>query len=190
MSNNETITKQTLSDVELSAVREQLNNDLYSQISLPRHVVAGMLTLIDELHTLQADHVSDADRKLASIMYLCTQTDGCRGIWKRIDETHELLECLQKYSLATLERCIWIESWLSYQYAFLSTLRTLLDLPETPLGMSRLPRPWTGVKCETATVNSLKDYLVDRSINKYGPSDFALSKSSDTNLCRQSTGKD
>lgn len=48
--------------------------------------------------SLQASHASDdAHRTLASIMYLCTQTDGTRGIWKRIDENRELVECILKY---------------------------------------------------------------------------------------------
>lgn len=175
MSNNETIANQTLSDLELFAVREQLNNDLFSQVSLPRHVVAGMLTLIDELHTLQANHDSDADRELASIMYLCTQTDGTRGIWKRIDENRELLECIQKYAPEFLERCGWICNWIGCQDAFLLTLKKLLSLPNSPFpAPGPFPRSWPD--CGDFDSMGLSEDWVETCCKKVGRSDSEQSK--------------
>lgn len=81
---------------------------------------------------------------LARVMRLCTESDGSRGIWKRIDENRELLECLQKHAPEFLERCPWVDGWLGCQDAFLVSLKRLLNLADIPWQGARFPRPWPG----------------------------------------------
>lgn len=73
----------------------------------------------------------DAKHKLARVVRLCTESDGSRGIWKRIDENRELLECLQEHAPEFLERCRWVEGWLATQDAFLCSLQKLIAKPST-----------------------------------------------------------
>lgn len=68
---------------------------------------------------------------LARVVRLCTESDGSRGIWKRIDENRELLECLQEHAPEFLERCRWVEGWLATQDAFLCSLQKLIAKPST-----------------------------------------------------------
>lgn len=111
--------------------------------------------------TYNTSHLSDKQVRemLESILYLCTETDGTRGIWKRIDECRELFECIQEFAPELLERCIWIKGWLGYQYCFLTSMRQLLLLPENMLGMEHFPRPWVDLEY----FNSLTEYLCKKS---------------------------
>lgn len=85
---------------------------------------------------------------LARVRTLCTETDGKRGIWKRVDENRELLEFLQEHAPALLERFPFIEIWIGNQDIFLMNLLRLLELPETPLRFgTRFPRRWPGDPC-------------------------------------------
>jgi|GEM_PF-5362414 len=85
--------------------------------------------------------------QLNDILFLCTETDGTRGIWKRIDETRELFECIQQFGPEFLQKCPWIEGWLSYQYSFLNSLRILLELPAYMEGFDNFPRPFPSSRC-------------------------------------------
>ena len=82
--------------------------------------------------------------ELLEIRKFCVDSNELRGIWKVIDEQRELLEYLQTHSSETLQRCPWIEGWLARTDMFLVNLIRLLDLPDTPSGMGRFPRPWPG----------------------------------------------
>lgn len=84
------------------------------------------------------------DTCLLAVREFCVESNEGRGIWKVIDEQRELLECLQKHLPETLRRCPWIEGWLARTDMFLVNLARLLDLPDTPPGMVRFPRPWPG----------------------------------------------
>lgn len=84
------------------------------------------------------------DAGLLAVREFCVESNEGRGIWKVIDEQRELLECLQKHSPETLRRCPWIEGWLARTDMFPVNLARLLDLPDTPPGVVRFPRPWPG----------------------------------------------
>ena len=84
------------------------------------------------------------NNELLEIRKFCVDSNELRGIWKVIDEQRELLECLQTHSPETLQCCPWIEDWLARTDMFLVNLVRLLDLPDTPPGMGRFPRPWPG----------------------------------------------
>lgn len=103
---------------------------------------------------------------MSPILRLCTACDAERGIWKRIDENRELLVCMQKHAPEFLERCIWVEGLIARQDAFLCTMRELLELPETPVGLSLLPRPWPGNECEFTYLESLRTHLLELSSPK------------------------
>ncbi|MDR1659856.1 MAG: hypothetical protein LBR94_05885 [Desulfovibrio sp.] len=105
------------------------------------------------------------EQMLADIMYLCTQTNGTRGIWKQIDEVRELYECIQKFAPEFLQSCHWVEGWLVYQYSFLVSLRMLLNLPAHPLGLPGLPRPLVGCRIDW---DGLSAHFVDCSRKKSG----------------------
>lgn len=87
----------------------------------------------------------DIAHKLARIETLCTNSDCGRGIWKRIDENREFLECLQKNAPELLERCCWIDGWIAETDIFLNKLVAELEL-ERPEWLVKLhsPRPWPG----------------------------------------------
>lgn len=82
---------------------------------------------------------------LARVVRLCTESDGSRGIWKRIDENRELLECLQEHAPEFLERCRWVDGWIAGTDIFLNNLASALEL-STPewLVLLHSPRPWPG----------------------------------------------
>lgn len=79
----------------------------------------------------------------------CTETDGGRGIWKRIDENRELLELIQKEAPKLLEQFPFIEVWLGNQDIFLMNLLQLMELPLKPewTGHREFPRRWPGNPC-------------------------------------------
>lgn len=107
--------------------------------------ISNWLKLFQRINDEQATEYtgqSDAEHMLAAIIFLCTQTDGTRGIWKRIDETRELFVCIKELGPEFLERCPWVEGWLSYQYSYLTSLRTLLNLPTHMEGFYNFPRPF------------------------------------------------
>ena len=93
-------------------------------------------------------NATKAEQQLSDIMFLCTETDGTRGIWKRIDETREMFECIQQLGPEFLQRCPWVEGWLSYQYSFLNSLRILLDIPNHMEGFDNFPRPFPASRCD------------------------------------------
>lgn len=84
----------------------------------------------------------DISPDLLAVRRLCIDSNEARGIWKVIDEQRELLECLIAHSPETLRRCPWILDWLDRTDRFLSNLIQHLDLPVTPPGQVRFPRPW------------------------------------------------
>ena len=90
---------------------------------------------------------------LHKIRVLCTQTEGMRGIWKRLDENRELLEFLQQNAPDVLRRFPFIEGWLGNHDIFFMNLLTLLELPLSPEGLGA-PRKWPGNPCiEKAYMN-------------------------------------
>lgn len=68
-----------------------------------------------------------------------------RGIHKRIDENRELLELLQRESPDLLNRCPYVEGWISSQDRFLFELAAATG-NDNPIGRAtgRFPRPWPG----------------------------------------------
>lgn len=82
---------------------------------------------------------------LNCIQLLCTETEGKRGIWKRIDENRELLEFMQQNASKLMARCPFIEGWIGNQDIFLVNLLQILELPGYPPGFgNRFPRQWPG----------------------------------------------
>ena len=69
---------------------------------------------------------------LHKIRVLCTQTEGKRGIWKRLDENRKLLEFLQQNAPDLLIHFPFIEGWLGNNDIFFMNLLTLLELPLSP----------------------------------------------------------
>lgn len=87
----------------------------------------------------------NAARRLERIRILCTETDGGRGIWKRIDENRQLLELLQAKAPELLERCPFIEGWLGNTDVFFINLQRLMGLEDAPeWGGGIFPREWRG----------------------------------------------
>ena len=84
------------------------------------------------------------NKEWSELRRFCIESNQARGIWKVIDEQRQLFECLQEYAPEVLQRCPWIEGWLARTDMFLVNLIRLLDLPDTPPGIGRFPRPWPG----------------------------------------------
>lgn len=125
----------------------------------------------DRNRILQSLVSSDADalRRLSRVEELCNLSDCGRGITKRIDENRELLQCLQEHAPEVLERCCWIEGWISGTDIFLNNLMARLEL-STPAWMVKLhcPRPWPGkhsieqfYECSTPA-NCASSVILDR----------------------------
>ena len=84
----------------------------------------------------------DPQSILRSIMYLCTDTDGGRGIYKRIDEGRELFECIEEHNPELFNRCPYIVEMIGRQDAFLLSLKNILNLPDTLHPFQSFPRHW------------------------------------------------
>lgn len=86
-----------------------------------------------------------ASRQLKRVRSLCTETDGGRGVWKRIDENRQLLELLQAEAPELLERCPFIEGWIRNTDIFFINLQKLMTLEDKPeWGGGLFPREWPG----------------------------------------------
>lgn len=84
---------------------------------------------------------------LTRVRVLCTETEGARGIWKRIDENREMLGFLQRNAPDLLERFPFLEIWLGNNDIFFVNLQKLLALPDFPVGLAHFPRRWPGNPC-------------------------------------------
>ena len=85
---------------------------------------------------------------LERIKLFCTETEGGRGIWKRIDENRELLAFLQENASDLLKRSPFLEIWLGNNDIFFVNLLKLLELtmyPEWMGGDTSFPRKWPGI---------------------------------------------
>lgn len=94
--------------------------------------------------------IKPCSRLLASSLVLARVESVCRrqraslhkGLYKRIDENRELLECLQREAPELMVRCPWIAGWIAGQDSFLVDMLNALGwLPTCPSG-ARFPRPW------------------------------------------------
>ena len=82
---------------------------------------------------------------LDQVRILCTETEGHRGIWKRIDENRELLAFLQEQAPDLLERFGFIEIWIGNNDIFFMNLLKLLGIADSPpWAGNRFPRKWPG----------------------------------------------
>ncbi len=69
--------------------------------------------------------------------------DGGRGIYKRIDETRELLDFLKENTPDLFKRAPFIETWIAQQDAFLNMLVAIVQPTMDPgFVVCRFPRPW------------------------------------------------
>lgn len=86
--------------------------------------------------------------QLERIRLLCTETEGGRGIWKRIDENRGFLSFLQETAPELLERAPFLEIWLGNNDIFFVNLLHLLELEKYPPWMggdTSFPRKWPGI---------------------------------------------
>lgn len=86
--------------------------------------------------------------QLERIRLLCTETEGGRGIWKRIDENRGFLAFLQETAPELLERAPFLEIWLGNNDIFFVNLLHLLELEKYPPwmgGNTSFPRKWPGM---------------------------------------------
>lgn len=101
--------------------------------------------LIDAFHMagMEFNSTRTPEELLQRVVLAVTEIDKSRGIFKRIDENRELLECLQEHAPEVLERLCWLEDFIAINDKFFVDIANALELK--PLGMgSRFPRPWSG----------------------------------------------
>lgn len=87
-------------------------------------------------------NVRSPEETLQRIAEVCARSSRYRGIFKRIDENREILQCLQDYSPEALERSSSIIAWLAENDRFLVELGNAIGLE--PLHCCSSPRPWPG----------------------------------------------
>ena len=83
-----------------------------------------------------------SDRERAAIVRLCQESDGRRGIWKRIDENRELMELLATEA-QFMKKFPYAAVWIAKTDAFLGALAEIVRPVNLFEGSGRqFPRPW------------------------------------------------